>query len=325
LQTVNDRAAIYSLAIPIAAVERDTGLSKDTLRVWERRYGFPAPRRDAFGERAYPIDQVEKLRAIKRLLDVGHRPGRIVAMDLQALQSLSEPDVHADALAAHGENNALDVYMDFIKSHDAEGLRRALAQVATLQGATALVCDVVAPLNAMVGNSWLCGQLEIFEEHLYTESVRMVLHNAICNMRCVEVAIAAAQPRVLLTTFPQEPHGLGLLMAEVMLVQAGCQCVSLGTQTPVWDIVLAAAAQGADVVALSFTDIQNANDVVNGLQELRQKLAPDVAIWVGGSSAVITRRPVVGVTVLTDLYSIPAFVARWRARQGQQTSHMTSV
>ncbi|MGA0116507.1 MAG: MerR family transcriptional regulator, partial [Burkholderiales bacterium] len=30
----------------IAAVERDTGLSKDTLRVWERRYGFPAPVRD---------------------------------------------------------------------------------------------------------------------------------------------------------------------------------------------------------------------------------------------------------------------------------------
>ena len=35
----------------IAAVERDTGLSKDILRVWERRYGFPKPGRDAFGER----------------------------------------------------------------------------------------------------------------------------------------------------------------------------------------------------------------------------------------------------------------------------------
>jgi len=30
----------------ISAVERDTGLSKDTLRVWERRYGFPKPLRD---------------------------------------------------------------------------------------------------------------------------------------------------------------------------------------------------------------------------------------------------------------------------------------
>src|SRR5271165_2475103 len=38
-------------AFGIAAVERDTGLSKDTLRVWERRYRFPLPLRDTSGER----------------------------------------------------------------------------------------------------------------------------------------------------------------------------------------------------------------------------------------------------------------------------------
>ena len=27
--------------LSIAAVERETGLGKDTLRAWERRYGFP--------------------------------------------------------------------------------------------------------------------------------------------------------------------------------------------------------------------------------------------------------------------------------------------
>ena len=36
----------------IAEVERETGLGKDTLRVWERRYGFPVPQRDRLGERA---------------------------------------------------------------------------------------------------------------------------------------------------------------------------------------------------------------------------------------------------------------------------------
>ena len=43
------------VAVTIAAVERETGLSKDTLRIWERRYGFPEPLRDANGERLYPI------------------------------------------------------------------------------------------------------------------------------------------------------------------------------------------------------------------------------------------------------------------------------
>jgi DNA-binding transcriptional MerR regulator len=43
-----------NLHFSIAAVERDTGIGKDTLRVWERRYGFPQPGRDSFGERSYP-------------------------------------------------------------------------------------------------------------------------------------------------------------------------------------------------------------------------------------------------------------------------------
>ena len=63
----------------VGAVERDTGLSKDTLRVWERRYGFPQPGRDGAGERLYPAEQVRRLRLIKRLMDQGHRPGRLLA------------------------------------------------------------------------------------------------------------------------------------------------------------------------------------------------------------------------------------------------------
>ena len=72
----------------IAEVERDVGLSKDVLRVWERRYGFPAPERDVNGERLYPAEQLARLRLIKRLMDQGHRPGRLLSMPLEALESL---------------------------------------------------------------------------------------------------------------------------------------------------------------------------------------------------------------------------------------------
>ena len=94
-----------SLSLSIAAVERDTGLSKDTLRVWERRYGFPTPQRDAQGERLYSFEQLEKLRLIKRLLDAGHRPGRVVAQPTAHLQQLidqlSQPFTPPHAAPAH--------------------------------------------------------------------------------------------------------------------------------------------------------------------------------------------------------------------------------
>ena len=69
----------------IADVARETGLQKDTLRVWERRYGFPVPSRDAAGERRYGPDQLQRLHLIKRLLDAGCRPGGVVPLPLSLI------------------------------------------------------------------------------------------------------------------------------------------------------------------------------------------------------------------------------------------------
>ena len=88
-------------ALGIAAVERETGLSKDLLRVWERRYGFPQPQRDAQVERLYPLEQVQRLRWIKRLLDQGARPGQVVSLPPDALQKCLEALGKEGAGAVH--------------------------------------------------------------------------------------------------------------------------------------------------------------------------------------------------------------------------------
>src|SRR6266478_5364874 len=74
----------------ISAVERETGLSKDVLRIWERRYGFPEPKRDDNAERQYPQEQVAKLRAIKRLMDTGMRPVKLIRRSLAELNTIAE-------------------------------------------------------------------------------------------------------------------------------------------------------------------------------------------------------------------------------------------
>ena len=76
----------------IAEVERHTGLGKDTLRVWERRYGFPSPGRDDQGQRFYTQPEVERLRVIATLLRAGHRPGRVVTLEHSALLALLDAD-----------------------------------------------------------------------------------------------------------------------------------------------------------------------------------------------------------------------------------------
>jgi MerR family transcriptional regulator, light-induced transcriptional regulator len=307
---VNNRAEIKPITLSIAAVERDTGLSKDTLRVWERRYGFPSPERDSIGERAYPLEQVEKLRIIKRLMDAGHRPGRIVPMAVDELQRLTESTVDSPQRVDESSGAPdLRAYVDLVREHDMDSLRRQLTQSQVRLGLGRFVTEVIAPLNTRVGDAWMRGQMEIFEEHMYTEAVQVVLRSAIGS---IPDAARSGRPRVLLTTFPGEPHGLGLLMAEAMFALEGARCLSLGVQTPIWDIVLAAGAHRADIVALGFTGCMNPNQVVEGLSELRSKLPRQMEIWAGGTAPVLHRRTVEGVVPISTLAAVQPEVQRWR-------------
>lgn len=316
---MNENSRPPPISLSISAVERDTGLSKDTLRVWERRYGFPMPGRDGVGERAYTLAQVEKLRLVKRLLDAGHRPGRIVPLDVQALQHLAEqtvdqPQRPADSLLVAADLRDL---LAFIRSHDMVALRSELTRLAARCGVSRFVIEVLGPLNSAVGDAWVRGQLEIFEEHAYTEMVQTVLRQTIGGFPAAD---ASAGPRVLLTTFPQEPHGLGLLMAEALLLLEGCHCVSLGVQTPVWDIARAAQAFRTDIVALSFTGCMNPNQVVEGLSELVSKLPDGTTVWAGGAAPVLHRRRVPGVRPLASFEALGAELQRWRAETPERAA-----
>jgi DNA-binding transcriptional MerR regulator/methylmalonyl-CoA mutase cobalamin-binding subunit len=309
-----DSTAVH---LSISAVERDTGLSKDTLRVWERRYGFPNPDRDAFGERIYSLEQVDRLRVIRRLMDIGHRPGKIIGLESRELQALADsssssamPNRSESTQDSHPEIAQL---LAITKSHDIEELRRQLGQRLLRLGLARFVTELVAPLTQRIGEAWSRGQLEIYEEHLYTESMQVVLRNAIAT-----IPQPGSRPRVLLTTFPSEPHGMGLLMAEALFALEGCRCISLGTQTPVWDIVLAATAQDIDIIALSFSPVMNPNQVLDGLNELRAKLPRSIEVWAGGRCPILARRPPADIKVLSELADLTSAVADWRHRAERQ-------
>jgi methanogenic corrinoid protein MtbC1 len=287
----------------IAAVERDVGLSKDVLRVWERRYGFPAPERDVNGERLYPAKQVERLRLIKRLMDQGHRPGRLLSMPVKELAALSSRR-KADSRAQEAEG--LADLVTLIKRHEADAYAHAMQQRLAREGLQRFVLDTVVPLTVLIGVAWEEGRLQVFEEHLYTELTQRVLRQAIAAVP------GGREPRILLTSVPNEQHTMGLLMVEAVLSLEGAQCISLGPQMPVPEIVQAAAAHRADVVALSFSTAFPRRQIPGLLQELRTALPRRTRLWAGGAGV---RRVAAqeGVLIVTTLEDAVTAVAGWRS------------
>jgi len=289
----------------ISAVERDVGLSKDVLRVWERRYGFPNPGRDANGERVYPGAQIQRLRLIKRLLDLGHRPGRLLAAPADELEALAQGARGAQGPAPDVASKALDELVDSVRGHDPAGYRQALQQRLAQGGLRMFVQDTIGPLAVHIGLAWEQGRLQVFEEHLFTEVTAGVLRQAIAAVP------GGREPRVLLTTLPGEPHGLGLLMVEALLALEGAQCISLGPQMPVPEIAQAAQAHRADVVALSFSTAFPPRQIPQRLQQLRAALPPAAQLWAGGAG-VRKLAASAGILAMATLDEAAAALGAWR-------------
>jgi DNA-binding transcriptional MerR regulator/methylmalonyl-CoA mutase cobalamin-binding subunit len=298
--------ATTTLSLNISAVEREIGLSKDVLRMWERRYGFPKPQRDENGERQYTVAEIAKLHAIKRLMDLGLRPGKVIHAGLDELNALADARTPARDAAIPPDFECDIVTM--LKTHDASGLQNALANLVMRQGLQKFVLESVTPLNRAVGESWMRGELQVFEEHLYTEQLQVALRTAINAF-----PRQTGTPRVLLTTFPGEQHGLGLLMVEALLVPEGAQCISLGVQTPLEDIRRAALAHKAHLVALSFSGAFPVRQATEGLATLRRELPQSVTLWAGGEMTRRVRKTMPGIVLIPDLASTINALRSWRS------------
>lgn len=303
-------AAVQDLGVPIAAVEQATGIARATLRIWERRYGFPRPARDARGERCYPEEQVRKLRLLAGLVARGQRPGRLVQLPLAQLAELAgEREPRGGGTSRAG---APDPVLAPLRAHDLGALARLLQQDLRSLGPGGFLTERMPQMNVNVGAAWARGELEVYEEHLYSEAVQQVVRAEILAR---PPAAVFPGPRVLLATFPDESHGLGLLMAHGMLALEGCPCTSLGVRVPIGQIVDAAVAFRADIVGLSFTASVNPARVLRGLEQLRGELPGGPVIWAGGSSPVPARHRIAGVQAMPHLRDVLPALGQWRARR----------
>ncbi len=79
-------AGASTAGMTIGAVARAIGVSEETLRTWERRYGVLTPERTSGRQRRYSPSQIELLRSVVRQVNDGVRPAAAFA-ELDAASS----------------------------------------------------------------------------------------------------------------------------------------------------------------------------------------------------------------------------------------------
>lgn len=295
--------------LPLRTVARLTGLSPDVIRAWEKRYGVVTPVRGPRRARLYTAADVETLRLLQRAVAAGRAIGDVARLDRAVLTALSgeaatEPQAAAEPVVV--EVVMADA-MAAVATFDAGALQRCLGLAAAGLGPRAFVRQVATPLLVEVGTRWEDGRLSVRDEHL----VSGLLHSLLASL--AHARSGGTPPTVLLATPAGERHELGLLMAGLLVAEAGLRLCYLGPDLPAEEIAAAAVRAGADVVGLGLVlaEPERAGEVA----AVEQALPPSTELWLGGraASVVASRLPGSRALVIGDDRRLDTEIARLRA------------
>lgn len=225
------------MSFRVKTVAELTGIPRNTLLAWERRYGVPGPERTAGGYRVYSDAEVAFLRELKRLVDQGLSISEAIA---RVRRPASEPA--AESTVPSGR---IDELLEPLLRFDRVRAEAPLRWVEQLPLDVA-VHEVWLPLLRRVGDGWARKEISVGQEHFVSAVAREA---AMAWFRAL--GPAGSGPRAVCACAPDELHDLPLLWVAVELRRLAWRVSWLGAQVPEGDLAHFAASMKPDVVCLS--------------------------------------------------------------------------
>lgn len=230
----------------IGVVTRMTGISKATLRAWERRYGFPDSERTSGGHRLYSERDIIQLRWVKNRIDQGMQTAQAIRA-LHHQESLAkvegdlsrptseEPPVVSMPELDSSTNPLMLVYqkrlLQAFLEKDIEEADQIIGEALATTIPETLILEVLAPTMAHIGHSWEHENLSIAVEHLATNFVRN---------RLMQWMLTSPPPRtgkpIVMACGPGEWHEMSLLIMATLLRRRRWPIAYLGQSMPLEDL-----------------------------------------------------------------------------------------
>ena len=218
-----------SCKLSIRDLETLSGIKAHTIRMWEQRYHFIKPLRSHSNIRYYCSSELKLILDVALLNKAGHR--------ISQLNHLSVQEIRNTAAGLHDENivqeNKVNELLGAMVDLETDKFEHIIAEETRAKGIELTVTELIYPFLEKSGLLWKTG-------HLVPASEQLVAH--IIRQKLV-VAIETTVPRetkkkTILHFLPEnDHHELGLLYIYYELKSRGVQCLYLGDNVPLDDLV----------------------------------------------------------------------------------------
>jgi DNA-binding transcriptional MerR regulator len=285
--------------LSVKAVSRLSGVTAHTLRAWERRYAVVEPLRSENGRRVYTLADVDKLKLLGRLVELGHSIGNLARLGPKELKSLvnrSEPGSESNA-ADHAQGNARveaqrERLLSALRALDFDELDRRILEARLDCPARTFVLDVASPLMTEVGALVAAGKLDITQEHAFSAILRNHLGELLALAQKLSRPAQSGDrglPKLLFSTPEGDLHEFGILLAAILSGFRGFTFRFLGPNMPAEQLAKAASDTGSTVVVLGSVKADSQR-LVHPLKQyvrilskrLESSRSRDIAVWIGG-------------------------------------------
>jgi len=263
----------------IHRVAKLTGLSKDVIRVWERRYGLVKPSRSSNRYREYSDEEVALLRFVKAQMEQGATIGSLAAEGHDSLVARMRVATPVSAEDQKPHERLLDDLMGSLDPLDKAGFERRLNGAVAVIPFEEAVQRILLPLQRRIGELWHQGLLDIAVEHYVTKIVQQKLF-AVMN----QLPVNESGPRVLIACPEGETHEIGAQAVAYIAATKGCHVYYLGPNLPSSALVTFCETITPDLVLLSLTEVKPEAAALQQLKEL-ELLAARWSVAVGGQGA----------------------------------------
>ena len=250
-----------------------TGIPRNTLAAWERRYDLLDPTRADNGYRLYTDADVAYLRQLKEKVDRGMSISEAISLTPRQTSPALEP-------APMGHEALVQQLLLPLSRFDRDAATPLLRRAEQLPFEEA-IHEVWIPLLRAVGDRWENGEYSVVQEHFTTEVAR---EHVLAMFRALGSGVGSG-PHAACASLPDDNHGLPPLLLSVLFALRGWRVTWLGAAVPLEDLCAFSASQAPDLICLSAFSPRDPESALEIARKVLSCSPPRTVIALGGPAA----------------------------------------